>query len=44
MRVICWVFLLLTACTSHAVRCDGHLQPINPPAARAAPVPPGGVR
>jgi hypothetical protein len=30
MRVVCCLCLLLTACASHAVRCDGHLQPINP--------------
>ncbi len=29
MRVIYCLFLLLTACASHAVRCDGRLQPIN---------------
>lgn len=33
MRVICCLFLLLPACTAHVVRCDGPLQPINPPAA-----------
>jgi len=32
MRVVCCLCLLLTACASHAVRCDGRLQPINPPA------------
>ncbi|MGO9512380.1 MAG: hypothetical protein ACLP2F_01900 [Steroidobacteraceae bacterium] len=33
MRVmICLLLLLLTACASHGVRCDGHLQPINPSA------------
>jgi len=25
--------LVLTACASHPVRCDGALRPINPPAA-----------
>jgi len=34
MRVIYCLLLMLTACTSHAVRCDGHLQPVNPPSAR----------
>ena len=29
MRVLFCLFLLLPACASHAVRCDGHLQPIN---------------
>jgi len=33
MRVFCCVLLMLTACTSHAVRCDKHLQRINPPSA-----------
>lgn len=33
------LFLLLPACTSHAVRCDGGLQPINAPTVRA----PGGA-
>lgn len=29
--ILCWL-LLLTACSSRGVRCDAHLQPINPPA------------
>jgi hypothetical protein len=37
MRVFYGLFLMLAACTSHAVRCDGPLQPVNPPAARIAP-------
>ena len=35
MRVIYCVFLLLTGCASHTVRCDGRLQPINLPAPTA---------
>ena len=31
MRLIICLFLLLPACASHAVRCDGRLQAINPP-------------
>jgi len=30
--IVCSLWLLLTACASQGVRCDGHLQPINPPA------------
>jgi len=30
MRVIVCLFLLLPGCATHAVRCDGHLHPINP--------------
>ncbi len=37
MRVVCCLCLLLSACASHAVRCDGRLQPINPPPAGAVP-------
>lgn len=36
MRMVYCLLLLLPACTSHAVRCDGRLQPINAPAAGAA--------
>lgn len=32
MRLIYCLLLLLPACTSHVVRCDGRLQPINEPA------------
>jgi hypothetical protein len=39
MRVVCCLCLLLTACASHAVRCDGRLQPINPRPAVTVPVP-----
>jgi hypothetical protein len=43
MRMIYCAFLLLTACSSHAVRCDGRLQPINLPAAGAVPVAAAGA-
>jgi hypothetical protein len=34
MRGLCVVglIILMSACSSHAVRCDGRLQPINAPA------------
>lgn len=31
MRLIICLLLLLTACASHEVRCDGRLQRINQP-------------
>jgi hypothetical protein len=31
MRMFFCLFLLLPACASHVVRCDGRLQPINLP-------------
>jgi hypothetical protein len=31
MRLVYCLFLLLPACASHVVRCDGRLQPINQP-------------
>ncbi len=37
MRVFFSLVLLLTACAAHDVRCDGRLQPINPPEPRAEP-------
>lgn len=37
MRTWTYCCLLLTACSSHGVRCDAHLQPINQPARVAAP-------
>jgi len=37
VRMMFFGFLLLTACASHGVRCDGHLQPINPPAPAMMP-------
>ncbi len=47
MRIVCCLCVLLTACASHAVRCDGRLQPINPPAGAvpggAATAPAGAV-
>jgi hypothetical protein len=33
MRLIFCSLLLLCGCSASAVRCDAHLQPINPPAA-----------
>ena len=39
MRFICCLFLLLPACTSHVVRCDGSLKPINKPAPPASAAP-----
>ena len=36
MRMVYCLLLLLPACTSHAVRCDGRLLPINLPAVGAA--------
>lgn len=37
MRVFICAIPLLCGCSSPAVRCDAHLQPINPPAARDTP-------
>jgi hypothetical protein len=37
MRLIVYCFLLLSACSSHGVRCNSHLQPINPPASGSLP-------
>ncbi len=37
MRILLSLVLLLTACASHDVRCDGRLQPINPPGTHAKP-------
>jgi hypothetical protein len=31
--------VLLAGCASHAVRCDQHLLPINPPATKPADAP-----
>ncbi len=36
MRRVMFLFLLLQGCASHTVRCDGHLQPVNLPAAAGA--------
>ena len=36
MRLIFCLALVLNACSTAAVRCDKHLQPINPPAAKIA--------
>jgi hypothetical protein len=35
MRLIICLIPLLCGCSNSAVRCDAHLQPINPPAANA---------
>jgi hypothetical protein len=35
MRLIVCLIPLLCGCSAPALRCDAHLQPINPPAARA---------
>src|ERR1700678_3908424 len=35
MRLIVCLIPLLCGCSTSAVRCDAHLQPINPPAANA---------
>ncbi len=35
MRALILSLMLLSACTAHVVRCDKHLQPINPPAGPA---------
>jgi hypothetical protein len=31
MRLLLCLAFMLTACASHTVRCDKHLQPINQP-------------
>jgi hypothetical protein len=43
MRMMVCLFLLLSGCMTHAVRCDGHLVPINLPAGGAAPRPAEGA-
>jgi hypothetical protein len=43
MRAIVLLYLLLSACASHEVRCDRRLRPINAPAARGAAVGAGAV-
>lgn len=40
MRLIICLIPLMCGCSTPAVRCDAHLQPINPPAAAVAA---GGV-
>jgi len=37
MRLALCSLVLLAACTSHEVRCDAHLRPINPPAPAQVP-------
>ena len=39
MRVLICLIPLLCGCSAPAVRCDAHLQPINPPAAAMPPSP-----
>jgi hypothetical protein len=43
MRLLCCLLLLLSGCASHAVRCDGHLHPINATLPVPASVLPGGA-
>lgn len=31
MRIVCFLLLLMVGCSSHDVRCDRHLERINPP-------------
>ena len=38
MRVMVCLLLVLSACSTPAVRCDKHLEPINAPAAKIEPV------
>jgi hypothetical protein len=40
MRVMIWLLLLLSACSTPAVRCDKHLEPINAPTPKLAPAEP----
>jgi hypothetical protein len=40
MRLILWLALALSACSTATVRCDKHLQPINAPSAKIAPIAP----
>jgi hypothetical protein len=37
MRVMVCLLLVLSACSTPAVRCDKHLEPINAPAAKPVP-------
>ena len=37
LRFIICFSLLLQGCAAHAVRCESHLQPINPPTGKSAP-------
>jgi hypothetical protein len=39
MRLIFCLALALSGCSTAAVRCDKHLQPINAPAAKIASMP-----
>lgn len=37
MRIVYGLFFLLTGCASHVVRCDRHLQAINPSVRATSP-------
>jgi uncharacterized lipoprotein YmbA len=37
MRVMIYLLLLLSACSTPAVRCDKHVEPINAPAPKIDP-------
>jgi uncharacterized lipoprotein YmbA len=37
MRLALCCLVMLAACSSHEVRCDAHLLPINPPARTQVP-------
>jgi hypothetical protein len=37
MRLVICLMPLLCGCSTPIVRCDAHLQPINPPAASSSP-------
>lgn len=37
MRLVLCCVVMLAACSSHEVRCDAHLLPINPPAPTQVP-------
>jgi hypothetical protein len=39
MRVIICLLLLLSACSTSAVRCDRHVEAINAPAPKIEPAP-----
>jgi hypothetical protein len=44
VRIIVCLMLCLEACTSHIVRCDAHLQPINAPAEKVTNKPAAAVK
>lgn len=41
MRIMCCLLLVLSACSSHPVRCNGHLWPINVAAGQGTSAPGG---